>query len=199
MPLETQFSSLSQTTSLLEDALDNLFLSLSLSSDSPSSKKEEEKNGYDDDDKNEEEGREDEEMRVRHLQPMRVDVKADRRSQRRIYNQHDCLTPHNQRPYPYHASGASWHLTVRFTSPPPAPVSSSSRPGRPLFSPWSFHVDTIRDLLLSSLRITSSGTYSRSAATARGASLPRSRLEMRPGGARERREKRTRLYYRRQK
>lgn len=48
------------------------------------------------------------------LQPIRIDVEVDRRSQHRIYNQHDCLTPHNQRPYPYYTGN------YRFVLPLPA-------------------------------------------------------------------------------
>lgn len=117
VPLETQFSSLSLTVNLLEGALDNFFLSRrkeekrKIATTTTRTKKKDAK------------------MRKREpatwLQPIRVDVKADRRSQRRIYNQHDCLTPHNQRPYPYHASQHRG-FSVRFTSPPPAPTLFSS-------------------------------------------------------------------------
>lgn len=150
VPLETQFSSLSPTVNLLEGALDNLFLSLFLSLNNLSSGRREEKNSYDDDDNNEEEGREDEETRARHSQPIRVDVKADRRSQRRIYNQHDCLTPHNQRPYPYHASGivASPFVLLRPRPHLSPPLPDAGQVGHS--SLRSFHVDTIRDPLLSS-------------------------------------------------
>lgn len=51
------------------------------------------------------------------LQPIRVDVEADRRSQHRIYNQYDCLTPHNQRPYPYYAGNI---VASSFALPLPA-------------------------------------------------------------------------------
>lgn len=72
------------------------------------------------------------------LQPIRVDVKADRRSQHRIYNQHDCLTPHNQRPYPYYA-GNIVALPVRFTPfRPHVSLFPGAQAGTPL---RSFHVD----------------------------------------------------------
>lgn len=44
----------------------------------------------------------------------RVDVESDRRSQRGIYNQCDCLTPHNQRSYPYLRPRLSFQPFVRF-------------------------------------------------------------------------------------
>lgn len=133
------------------------------------------------------------------LQPIRVDVEADRRSQHRIYNQYDCLTPHNQRPYPYYAGNI---VASSFALPLPARaflLFLVPQAGTPL---RSFHVDITWDLLLSSLLspliplALSLRVPTRSVATARGASLPRSWLEMRLGGARR---KRTRLYYKRQK
>lgn len=84
------------------------------------------------------------ETRVR-LQPIRVDVEADRRSQHRIYNQHDCLTPHNQRPYPYYAGSI---VASPFVLPLPARafllflVPKQATPRR------SFHVDITWDPLL---------------------------------------------------
>lgn len=123
-PLETQFSSLSPTVNLLEGALDNFFLSLRI----VSRRKEERRRMATTTTTTK---KKDAKMRKREpatwLQPIRVDVKADRRSQRRIYNQHDCLTPHNQRPYPYHASSI---VASPFVLPRPRlhlPPSSSSR------------------------------------------------------------------------
>lgn len=75
------------------------------------------------------------ETRVR-LQLIRVDVEVDRRSQHRIYNQHDCLTPHNQRPYPYYAGNI---VASPFVLPPPRPPVSSF-PGAQAGTPLrSFH------------------------------------------------------------
>lgn len=83
------------------------------------------------------------ETRVR-LQRIRVDVEADRRSQHRIYNQYDCLTPHNQRPYPYYAGNI---VASPFVLPPSRPRVSSfpgaQAPGTLL---RSFHVDITREI-----------------------------------------------------
>lgn len=40
--------------------------------------------------------------RISHSRVIRINVEADRRSERRICNQRDYLTPRNQHPYPYY-------------------------------------------------------------------------------------------------
>lgn len=92
-----------------------------------------------DDDENEEERREDGKREFACSIPIRVDVEADRRSQHRIYNQHDCLTPHNQRPYPYYV-GNIVASPVRFTPfRPRVSLFPGAQAGTSLLR--SFHVD----------------------------------------------------------
>lgn len=111
------------------------------------------------------------------MQRIRVDVEADRRSQHRIYNQHDCLTPHNQRPYPYYAGNIVASPFVLTPSRPrvsPFPGAQAEA----LFSvPFTLislerSAPLVSSLASHSSRIISSGTYSLRCHCARGLITP---------------------------
>lgn len=151
------------------------------------------------------------------IEDANVDVEADRRSQHRMYNHCDCLTPHNQRPYIpllqwYHQSGFSLfssYYTLVFLiflfllSFPPHLTSLSLSLSFlvVVFISFSYFLKDPPCLSLIMLALCLPCEISLGSAHCchcRG-SLLRSRLEMRVEKERERDEERTRLYYKRQK